>query len=470
MKIGESSGPDFHVIWSNVPLGTYTLVARARDNLGSVGISAAITIHVVSQFTSVAIISPAEGTLVLAGTAVSLNATASNSFTAITNVAFLIDGIKITDDPAAPYAGTWTATAGNHLVRAVATDAHGLMTTSAPVNFFAQAYQSSNIVLFPSNAIWKYLDTGANLGNAYTNIDFNDAGWASGPAEFGYGDGDEATIVSFGSNTNNRYITHYFRLMFVLPSTDGISSSILRVLRDDGAIGYLNGAEVHRSNIPTGAVTYTTYALTSVNASAETTYYPTNVNPALFLPGTNIVAFEVHQVTNNSADMSFAADLSITRTAYGPAITRQPADEMRAAGDTAEFNVSAIGTGPLSYQWYHDGHPIPGAVFNTLLVGDLHPADAGNYSVVVSNFLGTATSRLATLIVQPFLTPGWNVNNGHFQLGFEADAARSYSILSSSDLITWNLVTTLSGLSGPVQWEDPSPASAQARFYRVTEH
>src|SRR5204862_6354423 len=145
-----------------------------------------------------------------------------NALSAISHVAFMIDGVKISDDAVAPYAAAWTASAGNHTARAVASDAMGLVTTSAPVSFFVQAYLNTNTLVFATNAVWKYLDNGANLGSAYTNLDFNDSTWASGPAEFGYGDGDEATIVSFCSKTKNRYITNYFRIKFLV----GLPNSI----------------------------------------------------------------------------------------------------------------------------------------------------------------------------------------------------------------------------------------------------
>ena len=47
-------------------------------------------------------------------------------------------------------------------------------------------------------ATWKYLDNGTNQGTAWRATSFNDSTWASGPAELGYGDGDEATMVSYG--------------------------------------------------------------------------------------------------------------------------------------------------------------------------------------------------------------------------------------------------------------------------------
>ena len=81
---------------------------------------------------------------------------------------------------------------------------------------------------------------------------------------------------------------------------------MLRLLRDDGAVVYLNGAEVFRSNMPTGIVNQSTLASSSVPAGDETTnFYSTNVNVALLIPGTNLIAVEVHQNSTTSSDVSF---------------------------------------------------------------------------------------------------------------------------------------------------------------------
>ena len=48
---------------------------------------------------------------------------------------------------------------------------------------------------------------------------FNDNGWQQGPAELGYGDGDEATTVSYGADAGNKYTTTYFRKTFTVADT-----------------------------------------------------------------------------------------------------------------------------------------------------------------------------------------------------------------------------------------------------------
>ena len=68
--------------------------------------------------------------------------------------------------------------------------------------------------IVPAGSTWKYLDNGSNQGTAWRAAGFNDSSWSSGPAELGYGDGDENTVVGFGPDSSNKYRTTYFRKTF----------------------------------------------------------------------------------------------------------------------------------------------------------------------------------------------------------------------------------------------------------------
>ena len=95
--------------------------------------------------------------------------------------------------------------------------------------------------LIPLNSSWKYLDNGSNQDTAWRAIGWNDSTWASGDAELGYGDADEATIVGYGTDENNKYITTYFRKAFTVSGASSFTGLELKLLRDDGAVVYLNG-------------------------------------------------------------------------------------------------------------------------------------------------------------------------------------------------------------------------------------
>jgi len=80
-----------------------------------------------------------------------------------------------------------------------------------------------------------------------------------------------------------------------------------------------------------------------------------------------------------------------------PVIVTQPASQIEFLGNTTVFNVTAIGTLPLTYQWSFNGTNIPGATSTTLVLTNVQFSQAGNYAVLVSNPYGHVPSSNAVL-------------------------------------------------------------------------
>jgi large repetitive protein len=85
-------------------------------------------------------------------------------------------------------------------------------------------------------------------------------------------------------------------------------------------------------------------------------------------------------------------------------ITAQPQAVVACDGTTATFNVTAVGTGTISYQWRFNGSPITGATSASYSIPAVAAANAGQYSVVVSATCGSVTSANAQLTVNPLTT------------------------------------------------------------------
>jgi hypothetical protein len=103
-------------------------------------------------------------------------------------------------------------------------------------------------------------------------------------------------------------------------------------------------------------------------------------------------------VTNVAGTVrSSAATLSVGSGA--PAITAGPVGQTATAGGNVNFSVTATGAGSLSYQWYRNSTALTGETRTTLALTGVTSAQAGDYSVTVTNSVATARSSTATLIV-----------------------------------------------------------------------
>jgi hypothetical protein len=164
--------------------------------------------------------------------------------------------------------------------------------------------------LIPTGSIWKYLDNGSDQGATWKTTTFNDALWASGNAQLGYGDEDEATVVSYGSSSSNKYITTYYRKTINIANPSAFLNYTLNVKRDDGVVVYSNGIEVYRDNMPTGSIGYKTLATKACSDDGSGFLTTTlSLAQAGFKEGNNSIAVEIHQNAGNSSDTSF--DLSL---------------------------------------------------------------------------------------------------------------------------------------------------------------
>ncbi|MBA4149759.1 MAG: lamin tail domain-containing protein [Verrucomicrobia bacterium] len=196
--------------------------------------------------------------------------------------------------------------AGTYVLRLTATDGEFTTNDTVQVTIDRPNYP---VTCIASNSVWKYLDNGSDQGTAWRALQFNDSSWASGPAKLGYGEGNEATVISFGPSSSNKYITSYYRRNFEVSEPASILSLTVKLLRDDGAIVYLNGTEVFRSNMPEGPVDYLTRAVNVVSEPEESMFFSQAVNSALLIAGTNLIAVELHQVNPNGTDAGFDLEL-----------------------------------------------------------------------------------------------------------------------------------------------------------------
>jgi Leucine-rich repeat (LRR) protein/alpha-tubulin suppressor-like RCC1 family protein len=106
-----------------------------------------------------------------------------------------------------------------------------------------------------------------------------------------------------------------------------------------------------------------------------------------------------------------------------PVILSQPQSRTNVVGTTATFSVVASGTEPLTYQWLFGGGPLTNATNATLILTSVQAAQAGGYSVVVSNGYGSVTSTVATLRVMLATGTPAIAAGTYFTVGLKADGA-----------------------------------------------
>ena len=151
---------------------------------------------------------------------------------------------------------------------------------------------------------WHYYDLATAPSRNWAKSDFDDSAWQAGPGLLGYGNGNEATQVSYGTNPTRKRATVYFRQIFDVEAVELIDRVTFKLLRDDAAAVYLNGIEVYRDKNLSRTARHTTYASSPI--VDENAYATFEVDGSRLGNGKNVIASEVHQVNRTSSDLSFA--------------------------------------------------------------------------------------------------------------------------------------------------------------------
>ncbi len=249
---------------------------------------------------------------------------------------------------------------------------------------------TSSEILIDRGSTWRYKDDGSNQGTAWRGTGFNDTSWAQGPAELGYGDGGEDTVVSYGPDDNNKYATTYFRHTFTVTDAADITELTLGIVRDDGAVVYLNGVEaIPRINMPGGTITYQTYATDTVGGGDESTFFTYDVNPGLLVEGTNVIAVEIHQGSGSSSDISF--DLELIALIAG---TASPPIELNETTTVRARVRSGSSWGAMTEARFWVG--IEGLVINEVMASNRttleDPVEPGEFPDWIELYNGTAAT------------------------------------------------------------------------------
>ncbi|MGA3007249.1 MAG: immunoglobulin domain-containing protein, partial [Opitutaceae bacterium] len=166
-------------------------------------------------------------------------------------------------------------------------------------------------------------------------------------------------------------------------------------------------------------------------------------------------------VTSHVAVLTVDAVADDASPASAPVILAQPVARKVAAGASVTFTVAASGTAPLSYQWQFNGNAIGGATTPSFTIGSVQNAEAGLYSVSVSNSAGSVASSFVSLLLDsgqasPYLEYPTGVacdGEGHV---YVVDAAENVV-----EKISGSEIAILAGTAGVAGAQDGAGASAQ---------
>ncbi len=174
-----------------------------------------------------------------------------------------------------------------------------------------------------AEGMWKYIVPSSPVDPLWNTSLFDDTGWNTGQGGFGYGDGDDNTLVTPPIKSL------YIRQVFNIVDTSLLATAMLNVDFDDGFVAYLNGIEIARVNV---GVTYTPTdfdelaydqheALLYQGQKMKEWVYSEQDAKTVIKNGLNVLAIQVHNVDSFSSDMTIIPYLSFaikdTSTNYG---------------------------------------------------------------------------------------------------------------------------------------------------------
>lgn len=174
-------------------------------------------------------------------------------------------------------------------------------------------------------------------------------------------------------------------------STADTTSTLQTTVTGPGTLGFWwrTSSATCQLSLVSGKQTLATYGGPFTSWQSATFYLPA---------GTQTLKW-TYSVSSPPSDYKAAYVDGVTYTA-GPTpafIIQQPWGQSQVKGLDATMAVSAGGTPPLSFQWQLNGQPLPGATNSSLVVTNVDASKAGNYSVVLTNSFGSATSSNAPL-------------------------------------------------------------------------
>ena len=201
---------------------------------------------------------------------------------------------------------------------------------------------------------------------------------------------------------------------------------------------------------------------TNIAGATGASFTVTNAQPA------NAGSYSV--VVANPAGTATSTDALLTVN-VPPGITAQPQSAAVAISSNVTFTVTATGTPAPAYQWRFNGTNISGASASSYTRANAQYADAGTYSVLVTNLAGSLPSTdalLSFLTASPaqFQAP-LVLADGSLQLTLSGDPGATYDVQSSTNLFDWQPFTNLTLVTGTFTFNAGYVTNSPALYFRA---
>ena len=203
---------------------------------------------------------------------------------------------------------------------------------------------------------FKYIIPDSQTPNNWRDPNFDDSDWQTGKSGFGYGDGDDETIIPNGT------LSLFLRKTFNLNDVNDIESLILDVDYDDAFVAYINGIEVGRKNIGGNPPFYNSVPYTDHESAIYQNGKPDRITitnfDGIINSGDNIFALQAHNVSNTSSDFTIIPFLSISLKDNNSDIGISPPEILGLNNDNLHTNFKISSEGENLSLYDNNGNKI----------------------------------------------------------------------------------------------------------------
>jgi uncharacterized repeat protein (TIGR03803 family) len=285
-------------------------------------------------------------------------------------------------------------------------------------------------------------------------------------------DGNFYGTTEFGGITNSTFIAGMGTVTVLKVAYYGHLTTLVSFNGNNGAnplagLTLVNGGNFYGTTFEGGSCGLGTVFQVTTNGTLTTVVNFNGTNGALPQAALTLGSDgNFYGTTLISSGSSYGTVFRLLLT-NSPIIISQPQPLTVTNGNPATFNVG-VGGSLLAYQWVFNETNLLNATNATLTMQHVFPANAGAYTVVVTNAYGSVTSNPAMLTVLPLgITVPPMLASGQFQFSFDTVTGVNYAVQCSTNLTQWFPWVTLGGLGVPLTLIDPNAAGSQQRFYRI---